>query len=597
MPFPPRVRAFWGRGFAAALVATLALSPATTRLQAQETLVLDDEPVLSGDQDPAAGGLKTIAMVGLSGYNPLMEDIGYLGGLAGRPEGAQMIEGLIAMFTQGKGLQGVDKTRPWGVVVQTDGAQFLPLICLPIDDLDQVLKIGEAFGVMSADAGGGVTELTVPNSEMPLFAKKIGAWVYVSQTAESLDTAPADPTTLLKDLVSDYDIGVRVLAQNVPAMFRQMAIAGLQQGLEEGLEQEPDETEEEYEARTRGAKLQMQQVVSFIEETDEVTLGIAINESGKPGLVVDFTLTGLEGSKLLDQFAMYQPAPTNFAGFAKEGAAMSMIQSTKTPAENIDAIVQQTMPQLDAARAQVELWVDEEADLKSDDARETVKSAIASAWESLEATIKTGRTDTAGHLTLESGAIELVLGGTIAKPEKIEEALRKLESVAQQEPDFPAVEWDAAEHNGIKFHKLVIPVKDPQASQIVGEAVEVAVGIGGEAMCIGAGPNAIEALTTALDASAADQGKTVPPFEMVISGKSIAAFAGEVAPPGNPTVGLIAGMFDDISDEESRIVFTLAPLKNGARYRMTAAEGVLQAIGVMANMAAQQAGAAGGGEF
>ena len=246
------------------------------------------QPALEAETGAAAGAMQTVAVVALSGYDPLMEDIGYLGALGGRPEGAQMIEGMINLFTQGKGLEGMDKTKPWGVVVQTDGNNLLPLVCLPINDLDAILALAEGFGVMSDDAGNGVKELTVPNSPMPLFAKKMGDWVYVSQSAESLDSAPADPTSTLSDLVEAYDIGARVLAQNIPAMWKQMAIGGLRQGMEEGLQQEPDESDAEYEARREIAEIQVEQLLDMIEQTESFTIGVAINESVGPGIVMEF---------------------------------------------------------------------------------------------------------------------------------------------------------------------------------------------------------------------------------------------------------------------------------------------------------------------
>ena len=42
-----------------------------------------------------------------------------------------MVEGGLALFTQGKGAEALDKTKPWGVIVQTDGTAFCPSAACP----------------------------------------------------------------------------------------------------------------------------------------------------------------------------------------------------------------------------------------------------------------------------------------------------------------------------------------------------------------------------------------------------------------------------------------------------------------------------------
>ncbi len=591
----PRLEPF--RRLPALLVATMAMIAATVAPQAALAQVAATEDEAAIEAEFSTGGMQTIAVVGLSGYDAVIKDIGYLGALAGRPEGAQMIEGMISFFTQGKGLQGVDKSKPWGVVVQSDGMSVTPTICLPITDLDAILQIGAGFGLQTGDAGGGVLELSIPSSPAPLFAKQVGAWVFVSQTAESLDNAPADPSELLADLVSDYDLGARILAQNVPEMFKQLAIDGLRQGMKEGLVQGPDESDKQFAAREEMSEMQVEQLLAVIEQTDQVTLGIAVNEGGEKGLAIDFSMTALPESDLIGQLQMYQAAPSDYAGFAREDAAIFFLQSTLTPPDQIEAIIAQSKPQLDAAKNQIEQAIASADEVPNEEAREVLKSALDSAWESLEATIATGRTDMGGSLTLQQGEIGAMIGGAFAKPEKIEEALRKLEALAADEPDFPGVEWNASSHAGVAFHTMTIPITEPQAAAVLGDTIEVAIGIGEGMMCIGAGPSAVDMLSQAIDDSASSRGKEVPPFEMVLSLKQFMSFASLVAPPGEASVAMMATMFEDLSDEESQVSITLASIEDGVRYRIKAEEGVLQAIGTMANLAAQQAGAGGAPPF
>ena len=75
--------------------------------------------------------MKTVAAVACTNYDNLINDVTFIGSLIGQPNIAQSMEGSIAAITEGKGLAGVDKTKPWGLILQTDGMQFLPVVCLP----------------------------------------------------------------------------------------------------------------------------------------------------------------------------------------------------------------------------------------------------------------------------------------------------------------------------------------------------------------------------------------------------------------------------------------------------------------------------------
>ena len=71
----------------------------------------------------AAAELKPVVAVSFSGYSELKADVEAIGKLVGRPELAQMMEGMLAMVTQGKGLAMLDQNQPLGVVVLSDGSE------------------------------------------------------------------------------------------------------------------------------------------------------------------------------------------------------------------------------------------------------------------------------------------------------------------------------------------------------------------------------------------------------------------------------------------------------------------------------------------
>ncbi|MEM9186098.1 MAG: hypothetical protein AAGB00_06320 [Planctomycetota bacterium] len=544
----------------------------------------------------AEGGTKTMGVVALSGWNPLLEDIDYLAALGGRPDQAQSIEGMIAFFTQGKGLVGLDKTKPWGVVVQGEGMSITPIVCLPVDDLPGVLALAQAFGVMSADAGGGVTELTAPQSPAPLFAKQVGSWTYLSQTAESLDSAPADPTAMLTDLVKDYDLGARGYVQNIPAMFRELAISSLKQGLEEGLEQEPDETDDAFETRKRMAQLQFEQIETLVEQLDQITLGIGVNESAGDGILLDFTATGLDGSDLAEQISAMGVGSTSFAGFIDEDATMQMTFASETPKEIMAKQADQLKGTLTVVRKQVMDAIENEADVPNEEAREALKSAASDLLGVYEEIVMSGVADGAMAVTLAPDTFKMAGGAKVPSPAKVESALKKLAAVMAKE-GAPDVAWGAHTHDGVTFHAIEVPVP-PEARQDgidpFGETLPVAVGIGADSVYLAAGSDWLANVTAAMDASKASGPTAAKPASLSISVESIVALGLliETDPQRKQVVQMFADALGE-SDGDDHVLITVDSIERGMRYRIQVEEGVLRGAGVMAEAAARQAGAGG----
>src|SRR5262245_23607847 len=91
-----------------------------------------------GGTPPAAAEMKMVAAIACTNYDHLTSDIDFIGSLIGQPNISQGLEMQLNAITGGKGLSGVDKTKPWGLILQTDGAQFLPVVCLPVTNAEDV---------------------------------------------------------------------------------------------------------------------------------------------------------------------------------------------------------------------------------------------------------------------------------------------------------------------------------------------------------------------------------------------------------------------------------------------------------------------------
>ena len=72
-------------------------------------------------QAPAA---KPVAVVTFSGYDELMKDVNFIGSLMNNPQMSQSLEMVLMGMTEQKGLVGLDKTKPIGVIINHDGSGY-----------------------------------------------------------------------------------------------------------------------------------------------------------------------------------------------------------------------------------------------------------------------------------------------------------------------------------------------------------------------------------------------------------------------------------------------------------------------------------------
>ena len=537
-------------------------------------------------QAQSAGEMKPLAVVALSGYDALVEDINFAGSMSGQPDLGAMIEPMIMGYTQ-----GLDKTKPIGVVIQSNGTEFGGAVCLPVTDLKKLLTPLQLFGLTTEDVGDGITKVVAPNQTF--FIREANGWAFVSPKQQMLDGLPDDPAKLLSEITKEYDFGTRVHVQNIPELYRQMAVQQLEMGMQTGLRKLPNESDEQFEARKEMTVAQLEQLKQLINDIDELTIGLAL-EGSEQRAYLDFVYTAVVGSKLAEQIAMYNDAKTNFAGFFQPDAAMMMSFASKMHEADIAQIDQM----FGALRKQVKTAVEQEAEMHSDEAREIMQSAMDDLLDAVQSTLQAGMMDGGAVLNLAPNSVTFVAGGFIGEPAKVESGLKKIVEVIRQEEKFPGVQWNAENHADVSFHTLSLPIPEheEESRQMFGETIDLAVGIGKQSVYFAFGRNCLEAAKSVIDASLAEPQKSVPPMEMTISLKQImetaAAFADESEKPMLQSIAAMLGN-EAVGRDHVRIVTQTIP--NGIRTRIEAEEGVLRAIGMAAMQAQMEAARAGQG--
>jgi hypothetical protein len=515
-----------------------------------------------------------------------MQDADFLGGVLGMPGASQMVDMLVTQSTQGKGLAGVDKTQPLGVIVQPGEMTPSFAVCLPVTDQAALLDLAAGIvGATNQDMGNGITQINAMAQDV--YAKNAAGWTVISTSPESLATAPADPAAILTPLTTDYDLAVQVNVQNLPEAWKQQAIEMMSSSAKQGMSKRPGESDEAYASRSQLVEAGIAHNTQMINEVDQFTFGLSIDGEAKKAYV-DVAYTAVAGTPLAEEIAASTQATTNFAGFAAPESAVSFAFGGKVAGTTMTNISQG----IDQARVQVNEAIEKEAKTES---QEALKAAFADILDAIEATIQGGSMDGAGSLSLKPDSATLVIGGLISDPTKIESALKKLVEAAKSDStiEMPEVAWAAESAGGVTFHTMQIPVKKDEPKALVGENLDVVVGLGPEAAYLAVGRGAVDALKAAILASAATPDKTIPPAEITVSVGQILATAAAVAPADKkPMLSMIAGMLstgEAAGQDHVHIIGEAVP--NGVRMRFEVEQGVLQAIGSAAMMGMHGGGA------
>jgi hypothetical protein len=413
----------------------------------------------------------------------------------------------------------------------------------------------------------------------------------LSLSPAMINAVPADPGTLLTPLAKEYDLAVQVHVQNVPESYRQMAVDAMSQGAQQGLAKKEGETDEDHAKREKLVQMQLDELKRFMNELDQFTVGLSIDGSQQRAFL-DIAYTGTPGSQLAQELAQGADAKTNFAGFVQPNAAMTLSSASKVTESNSAQVDQM----IDAVGAQLNTQVDDADDL-SEEGKKNAKGAIEDFLAAAKATLKSGMIDGAAALNLTADSLTFVAGGHVAEPQKVESGLKKLLDLAKEKnPDkLPEVAWSAEKYGDVTFSKFThaVPEDKEEARKLLGDKLEMFLGIGKDSVYFAAGKDAMAAVKKAIDDSKQSPNKPASQGEVTFALAQIMTAAKTFAPDeeNKTQIEAISQMLSQSSGHD-HVRMVAQPIENGVRMRIEAEEGVLKAVG-MAAMQAQMKAASG----
>ena len=376
---------------------------------------------------------------------------------------------------------------------------------LPVSDLKSLIAlIPAAGGTAPAPNANGVYEF--PMGDKTVYVKQKGTWAVFSNAAETLESAPADPTAELTELTKKYLLSVRGSVQNVPEASRENALNSLYALVQIGLAAQQSGSEEEQAVMAANVKQAFENLRVLSKELDTLVIGVGLNPSSK-ALFLDFESCGIEGSDLAKKAAALKDAKTDFAGFALPGAAMTMLSAGVSGDDDVAS----AKAMLANYKTTVSKLLDSNEALG--DKRELAKQLVADLLEVAEKTIELKKSDAGMAILLDDKPVAVV-GARIAEGAKLEATIKKLvKELAKDSPQIAdLIKFDAEKYEGVNFHVATIPVPaEGDATKIFGESVQIVIGISPSSLYFGAGKDPIDTIKKAIDASkAAPARRSIP---------------------------------------------------------------------------------------
>ena len=554
------------------------------------------------------GGLKPVAVVSFSGYNEAKADLAFVGKISGHPELAKGLETLVQLATGGRGLDGLDKDRPWGVVVQLDADKFAQgerepdrifsgYLFLPVSDFGALLEVLRPYIGEAEETGEGSFELK--KGPIPAYVREVGGWAFVSAYGEGpfashpeyLADLPKDPAQLLGGIDEQYDLALRLNVDNVPKEVRQRAVAELRRQAEADSRRRPGESDQQYAARKIISRQVMRAIVAAADDLEQITLGWALDQEAAK-TYLDVAISARAGTESARHFASLGKTTSDFRGFLLPEATLRANWTGELPGvapSELAAVIE-------SVRSKALENIDQQG--QPDRQAEAAKRLLGGMLDVIQQTVAAGRVDGGAAAVLKPDAVTLAAGGLVADADKLEAALGEV--VRLEHPAFvdKVFTTDAASHKDVRFHRVSIPIPagvDDRRKVVgmIGETVELFVGIGPESAYVAVGKEPLELLKQVIDGSKEVDSQVVPPIETSVALGALAKFVAQVGEGDNrqqaeQVADLLAG-----SAGADHVNLVLTPIARGVQIRLEIEEGILKAIGATAAKRSLPVGAGG----
>ena len=518
-------------------------------------------PSVSGQA--RAAERTVLAVVTVDSYADVKKQLGWLGMQLGQPGLAGMLESVLLMSTQGRGLVGLDVKRPLGAVLTTDGGDLAAQGFIPVKSLDGLLD--SLKGVTGpVERSGDARSLTLP-SGVALDITERDGWAIVAP--RGMDVKAVDPVPLFAPLSENYTIGVELFPHRLPEPLRLQLRMLVEQIAANAVEQ--------------GQQMDPQAIVRALDgmaDTESLALGITIDPE-KDRVFIENRTVAVPGS----------PAAVAMQGADQGRLTVSMPKPADGISPAISAHLVQVVPE--AARREVMGMIDLALPPGSDDPltktisvllREMVASVLTTGGIDAAAVVETPAEKPRGGKRLP----DVTMGVRVKDGTALEQQLkRSLPDAAAKQllPPGVNVVFDAGKVGTATLHSVSVDLSGTDAADDLGDTLELTLAITPEYAFLLAGGDARQRLESLLGPNGRVDTTAKPIAGVDVAVGKLLAYAG-----GQESSQVSA---DDNAAGQVRLL--IRPVERGVATRLSADAAALKALASGAITGADDAGGPG----
>jgi hypothetical protein len=480
---------------------------------------------------------KPLAIVTCDSYADLKKQLGWLGGQVGQPGLAGMLESVLLMATQGRGLGGLDVKRPLGAIVTTDGQQIAVHGYVPVKSLDKLLE--SLQGVTGPVERAGESRNIVLPSGVALSIEEKDGWAIVAQ--QGSQPPAVDHAALLAPLTDNYSLAVEVfpalmpdwLRQQLRFLLEQQAAAAGQQG-------------QAFDARAIAA------AVDGLTDTESLALGLAIDPE-KDRVFLENRTVGVPGS------ATARAMQGSDAG----RLTVPLPRATNGGRPAVTGHLLQSVPE--GSRREVLAGLEAALPQGSDDPlTRTIATVVR---ELLASVLGTGGIDAALAVDppaagADSRVPHVTLGVRVqdgkALEAQVKQAFGPAGEAGKRLPAGVKVTFDTGKVAGASLHTITIDLSDTDAAESLGRSVDITLALAPNYAFVLAGGDPAARLATLLGPEAQTDPKARPIAGLDVALGRVLASAGVPQPEAEGNAG-----------GDGQVQVLVRPLDRGLATRLT----------------------------
>lgn len=505
-------------------------------------------------QQSAAAERQILAVAACDSYGDLKKQVAWLGNQINNPGLAGMVESVLLLGTQGKGLAGLDVKRPLGVVLTTAGDDLSAHAFVPVKDVDKLLDSLQSI-TGPVDRSDDSRRFTLPSGERLVVVEKNG-WAILS--LEGGDAGIADPAAIFAPLVADFSLGIEAFPSLLPKSLQKQLQTILQQGAAA--------------AAANGQSLDddsLQAAVAGLSQAESLTLGLAI-DSEKNRVFLENRVTAVAGSQAAAAIAA--------AGNGVLTVATPAAADGKQPALYLHAM----QPLTKESQTQA-LQVFDQA-LANARADALVQTLALACREILAGMLASGGIDAVLAVdtseTTEANPLPAIFAGTrVNEGTAIEKQLKQLLADKKNLPAGVSVAFDTDTVATARLHSVRLDLSASPVAEKLGDSLEITLAIAPEYVFVLAGGDPKKRLAELLKTNGRKNATAKPVATVQLAMDRLLDYAAQQGAGPQATLAAEAAR---VGTEGSLVQLLIRPIERGLATRLSVDAGVLRAGAAMA---------------